>query len=265
MGLINYHNHTYHCSHAAGTIEEYIEKAIKCNIDEIGFADHAPLPAGLREGISMHPDETEIYINEIIDLKKKYADRISIKLGFEVDYPLHDTFNKKYFNDSRIDFLIGSCHFINSWPFDHPDHIDGFKNKNIDEIYTNYYKLIESLVESKLFDIVGHFDLVKKFGHRATKNFKPTIEKISSKLAAYNIVVEINTSGLLKPVSEIYPSFEIIKIFYEKNVPVTISSDAHSHELVDYMLETTIKKLKKIGYRKISGFNKRQRYEISIA
>jgi len=265
MKLINYHIHTPLCGHASGEIEDYVRSAISSDLKEIGFSDHAPIPLPYREGITMHPNEVEFYINEVLNLKEKYKSKIQIKLGFEVDFPLFDTFEKKYFNDSRIDYLIGSCHFLNDWAFDHPDFIDEYEKNDIDKIYENYYREIYQLVKTGLFNIIGHFDLIKKFGHRANQNFHDIIEKICSSVTANkNMAIEINTSGLLKPVKEIYPAEDIIKIFYDMNVPVTLGADVHSPELISYELKNIIDLLKKIGYKKISGFSKRKRYDINL-
>lgn len=250
--------------HATGTIEDYIITAIDRGIKELGFSDHAPIPLPQREGITMSPEQTEGYITSLLDYKEEYSNQIAIKIGFEVDYPIFDIFDKKYFDDRRMDYMIGSCHFIGEWPFDHSDHIEEYDRRDINEIYNEYFDIVLELAGSGLFDIVGHFDLVKKFGHRAEFDFNDKIEMIAAELSRQDTAVEINTSGLLKPVKEMYPSDEIIKILFNKNVPVTIGADTHSADLVDYGIETAIEKIKKIGYRKISGFNKRKRYDLNI-
>jgi histidinol-phosphatase (PHP family) len=76
--------------------------------------------------------------------------------------------------------------------------------------------------------------------------------------------VEINTSGLRKPVKEIYPSGDIVEIFFQENVPVTLGSDSHSPDDVCEGYPLAIEMLKKTGYRKISGFTKRKSHDIQL-
>ena len=38
----NYHAHTWRCSHASGTEEAYVQRAIACGITHMGFSDHIP-------------------------------------------------------------------------------------------------------------------------------------------------------------------------------------------------------------------------------
>ena len=264
MNLADYHIHTYLCGHATGKPEDYINSAIKLDLAEIGFSDHAPLPPGLREGITMTPEQTEDYISLIENLRIKFKDKISIKTGFEIDFPLHESLDLKYLTDERLDFLIGSCHFIDGWAFDHPDNIAEFNKKNIDDVYGRYYKIIEDLALSRHFNIIGHFDLVKKFGHRAVKDFSPVIERLCGIISGSGTAVEINTAGKRKPVGEIYPSDDIIDILFRANVPVTLGSDSHNPDEAGYHFDAAVKKLKKAGYRKISGFSKRKRYDITL-
>jgi len=262
--MVNYHNHTILCGHAIGEMDEYILKAIENGIKEFGFSDHAPVPLHLRNGISMSPDNVPEYISSVLKKKEEYKNRIEIKLGFEVDFPLFDSFDRRYLADPEIDFIIGSTHYMGDWGFDNPADVSRYNERSIDEIYTDYYVFIEGLVDAGFCDILGHFDLIKKFGHRPESDMTPVVSRIAKKMSARGIAAEINTSGLRKPVHEIYPSDEIINILFQENVPVTMGSDSHSPEEVCSGYPLAIEKLKNAGYRKISGFTKRKRHELLL-
>ncbi len=264
MSLVDYHVHTYLCEHASGVPGDYIRNALDAGLSEIGFSDHAPLPLGLREGITMSPEQTELYIDLIEEQRGICKDKIIVKIGFEVDYPLVETFDRKYLTDVRLDYLIGSCHYLGDWAFDHPDNISEFDIRDIDEVYHRYYKIIEDLASTRYFNIIGHFDLVKKFGHRSQRDFTDFLERLCKIISENDMAVEINTAGLRKPVEEIYPSRDIIDIMFQMNVPVTLGSDSHKPEEVGYHFSRAIEELKNAGYKMISGFSKRKRYDIAI-
>ena len=264
MGFINLHNHTSLCGHAAGSPDEYIEEAIKKNISCFGFSDHAPLPEEVRDGESMKPEEAEDYIGTVLSAKNRYAGSIEILLAFEVDYPLHGSFAASYFTDERIDYLIGSCHCMDGWAFDNEQGIEAFSKRDIDDIYADYYEILSGLVDSRLFNIAGHFDLPKKFGHRPHRAFTSEIETIAKKMAKTQTAFELNTSGLIKPVKEMYPSREILDIFFRYNVPVAMGSDSHSPEQVGYGYDVAIDTLKAAGYRKLAVFRKRRLFKIPL-
>ncbi len=265
MDLVDYHTHTELCGHAKGSVDNYIQEAIEKDLKEIGFSDHAPLPENLRKGITMLPEETELYIKLIEEKKQQYKDRIKIKIGFEIDFPLMDSLDRKYLHDPRLDYLIGSCHFLGDWAFDHPDNIAEFNNRDIDQTYRDYYKIIYDMIQSGFFNIIGHFDLMKKFGHRPAADLTRTIENLASGIAKnVNMAAELNTAGMRKPVGEMYPSDEIINVFFRMNTPVTLGSDSHLPEEVGYLFDEAIEKIKRAGYRKICGFSKKQRYDIVL-
>lgn len=264
MRLPDYHIHTELCGHATGAVEEYIEAAIGASLGEIGFSDHAPLPEELREGITMPPEKTEAYIAMVQDAAGRYRDRIEVRTGFEVDFPLHSTFDSSYFSDPRLDFIIGSCHFIDGWPFDHPEFMKEFERRDIDETYGRYYAILKNLVSSGLFNIIGHLDLVKKFGHRPTRDFTGTIGEIFKNSTNRDMAVEINTAGLRKPVAEMYPSRDIIDTLFRLNVPVTLGSDSHCPGEVGHEFGSAVELIRRAGYRKVSGFKKRKRYDIRL-
>lgn len=264
MFLPDLHNHTSRCGHAVGGIDEYVEAAISRGITHIGFTDHAPLPPELRAGESMAPEETEDYIGDIAAARQKYAHRIEVLTGFEVDYPLFSSFNTAYFSDKRIDYLIGSCHFLDDWAFDNEANIAEFSRRDINEIYAAYYERVSQLVASGRFNVIGHFDIVKKFGHRPSKNFFQQIESLAKRAASAGMAFEVNTSGLAKPVCEMYPAESIVKIFFANNVPVTIGSDAHSPSQVGFMLDGACSLLKKCGYKKLTIFRQGKSYSMPM-
>jgi histidinol-phosphatase (PHP family) len=262
--MVDFHTHTYLCEHATGTPDEYIATAISKRLLVLGFSDHAPLPDNLRDGISMFPHQAEDYILLVENLKKEYKRKISIRIGFEVDFPPRDSFNKRYFDDPRIDYLIGSCHYLDDWALDDPDTKNEWNLRGVDQVYSDYYDSLLSCAESGLFNILGHFDLAKKFGYFSTSDFTTKIRRIAQAAAKTELAVEINTSGLRKPVMEIYPSEPIIKILFEENVPVTLGSDSHVPADVGADFDKALTLIKKCGYRSIVAFDKRKMYSLNI-
>jgi histidinol-phosphatase (PHP family) len=245
-------------------MDEYIAKAVEYGVTEFGFSDHAPVPDHIRDGISMSPEEVPGYINFILAKKEEYKNIIDIKLGFEMDFPFFESFERRYLAYPGIDYIIGSSHYMGDWGVDNPGEVSRYDERDIDDIYRDYYTLVEGLVDARFCDIVGHFDLIKKFGHRSKSDMTPAVRRIAKKMSAYGITAEINTSGLRKPVKEMYPSGDIIKIFFDENVPVTMGSDSHSPEDVCSGYPLAIETLKSAGYRKISGFTNRKRHEILL-
>lgn len=224
---VDYHMHTPLCGHAVGQPEEYVKQAIKVGLSEIGFSDHAPLVSHEDPRYTMAGNQLPLYHAMVEKVQKQFPD-FTIKLGLEADYiPGFEAQTRKILEGYPYDFVIGSIHFIDRWAFDDPDEKVKWRDKDINTVYRDYYKLLRRSASSGLFDIMGHVDLVKKFGHRATEDLTAEVKATADVFKASGVCVEINTSGLRKPVQEIYPSLGVLKIYREAGVPITFSSDSH--------------------------------------
>lgn len=262
--MIDYHNHTYLCGHASGTPVEYAQQAIERRIKIFGFSDHAPLPEHLRKNVTMAADETEMYIRMIEELRDAMRGSIDIRIGFEVDYPFYDTFEKEYFSDSRLDYLIGSCHLIDDLPVDYELNLQLYEKFGVDEVYRRYYGIILELAKSGSVNIIGHLDLPKKFKYFPSQNFLPLVETIARSAANSGTAVEINTAGLRKPVHEMYPSPDIIEILRDTGTMITLGSDSHAPIEAGQDIDRACALLKDMRIRSVVAFKEREPVEILI-
>jgi histidinol-phosphatase (PHP family) len=262
--MIDFHTHTYLCGHATGTPEEYAESAYSKGITILGFSDHSPLPDGMRENVTMRRDQTEEYLARIQKVKKEYIGKVDIRIGFEVDFPLRDSFDSVFLSDPRLDYLIGSCHYLGDWPIDYDGASPEYKKRGINNIYEAYYDSLLECAGSGLFNFLGHFDLPKKFGHHASTDMRNKITSVARAAAGSNTAVEINTSGLRKPVGEMYPSEKIVQILFEQNVPITLGSDAHAPNEVGADIDKASALLKKVGYTRIVAFKNRKQFPVEL-
>ncbi len=260
--MVDYHLHTDRCRHAEGTLKDYLFEAEQKNLDEIGFADHFPL--GLldytpRVQVTMDPEELEEYIKQVEDLKH-FSSRVIVRAGIEIDY-LPGTEKKlaglleKY----AFDYIIGSIHFMDDWDFTHPVYANDYKNRDIDALYSRYFALIREACGSGLFDIIGHIDVIKKFGYRPSYDMEPLWAETARLLKESGTCLELNTAGRDAPVGEFYPDRRLLEMCLRENVPVTLGSDAHGPGQVGRYIKEASELLKTVGYRELAVFERRKR------
>ena len=264
--LVDYHTHNVLCKHADGVLEDYVQQAIKLGLNEIGLSDHTPMPNNWDKEVRM---TEELFWSEykpkVLELKEKYKNQITIKFAVEGDFfPGTENWVKEFNAKNEFDYVIGSVHYLGEWGFDDPQYVGKYDEKDVDEIYIEYYRHIKRSAESGLFDIVGHCDLVKKFGHRPTKNMEAILRETFKVVKDSGMAVEINTSGLRKPVKEIYPSEQILRIISEYGIPLTLGSDAHFPTDVGRDFDKAKQLIDKYGNGKISLFTNRKRSEVRI-
>jgi len=257
---VDLHNHTTRCNHAVGSEKEYIEAAITKGEKVFGFSDHAPMDFDPKYRMAF--SQMAEYEATIKELKRHYQGALEIKLGYEVDYmPGH---MDKRVLEADVDYLIGSVHFLDTWGFDNPEFLNGYKERDIDEIWSVYFSLIKEMAQTKLFDIVGHIDLIKVFQFYPKEDILtyalPALEAIKEA----DMTLELNVAGYRKPCKEAYPSKEILQKAYELGIPITFGSDAHDPAQVG-MFSNEIEQLaKEVGYSECAVFTSRKREMINF-
>ncbi len=258
--ISDYHNHTILCGHAIGEPFEYVDHALKIGLKEIGFSDHAPLVCHDDPTVTMSFEQLPRYHQMIEEVQEKYRDQdINIRLGIEADFVVGFEEKTKLILDSHAyDYVIGSVHFIGDFAFDDPNQKDRLKTNDIDKVYLDYHKLLRQSAESRLFDIMAHVDLVKKFGDRPNSDLSDDIQKTAKVFKDAGVVIEINSSGLRKPVKEIYPSLSTLKIYCDAGVPITFGSDAHAPNEVGLGFKEAVDLALEAGYQEYVLFEKRQ-------
>ena len=81
--LTNYHSHSLYCDGRAG-MEDFVRFALSEGFTSYGFSSHAPLP--FSTAWTMEWDIMDGYLSEFHRLKEKYAGRIELYIGLEIDY-----------------------------------------------------------------------------------------------------------------------------------------------------------------------------------
>ena len=265
--MVDYHLHTSRCCHAVGTMDEYLAEAELKNIREIGLADHFPL--GLldynpRVQVTMNPGELDEYIRQVENLKLE-SNKVEIKLGIEIDYlPGTEEKLRKLLEHYSFDFIIGSIHFMGDWDFTHPVYADTYKERDLNRLYQTYFELVWDLCRSGLVDIIGHIDVIKKFGYRPTIDLEPLWAQTARILKQTDTCVELNTAGRDAPVREFYPEKLLLEKCFEEGVSVTLGSDAHGPQQVGRYFEEAVELLKEAGYRELTVFEKRVKSSLSL-
>lgn len=268
MELTNLHTHTVYCDGKCKT-EEMIQAAIKCNFQSVGISSHGPVP--FVTDWNMLDDNVEKYIEEVTFLKEKYRGIIDVFLGMELDYLPGTGFcslSQSLIN--RLDYYIGSVHYLEKlnngamWTVDYSmeELLKGINESfhgNIRLAVETYYDLISEMASKYQPPVIGHIDLIKKNNRNSVLFnededwYRNATEKCLDIIKAAGSVIEINTGGMARGYTvEQYPSAFILKLIMEKNIPVTINSDAHTKEAIDCKFGEMYELIKSLGFENVS-------------
>lgn len=266
--LIDYHTHHSRCGHAVGSLEDYIQRGMEIGLDQLGVSDHMPLfhvsPLTCYPGVSMMKEELPRYVEEALRLKEKYKGDIDIRLGIEADYVEgYEEEIASLLGDHPWDYVIGSVHYLGDWDLFDRRQLHRWEGRDIYGVYQSYYEAVGKAAASGLFDIVGHFDGIKRYGIRPMWNTDSLMHGALAKIQEHGMTLELNTSGLRHEAKDCYPSLPILQRCAEMGIPVTLGSDAHHPRHVAQFYDEAAERLEVAGIREVATFLRRQRILLS--
>lgn len=256
--LVDLHSHTtFSDGHSSHT--EMYQAAQDKGIAIYGITDHLCF----HDNFWTTPKHRFPEMRDTFREMKLHANGTKLLFGMEVDYVLGcEQEVARLKQENQWDYIIGSVHYIGDWNID--SNVDDWVGKDVNATYAQYYDLLEKMVESRLYDIVGHFDLPKKYGFHATEDFTPKVAAIGRKIKEANMAYEINTAGRIKVCNELYPTPSIVRLLFELGVDVTLGSDAHHRDNVGQFFDEALNLLHEVGYRRICYFEKGEKQYLDI-
>jgi histidinol-phosphatase (PHP family) len=255
----DYHTHPQgHRVHpySQALLQPWIDSARARGLTDIAFTDHDRYHAG-------------IDFDEIDKLRAANPD-VRIRAGLELDNdPETSAAGRAWVekNRERLDFVLGSVHYL-----DRPDQMfdsvpagaEQFAGRDIDETYADYFRRIREIAATGLVDCLSHLDLIKIHGHRPNLRIEDLVTETLDFIATRGLAIELSTAGWRKPVNELYPSDEIIRLAVEKKIPFTTASDAHSHVQLGENYERLAKKMQDLRICEVCLFEKHRAEALSL-
>lgn len=264
--LSNYHTHCG-LDDGHGTLEEIVQKAISKGFSSLGFSCHTPFI--VEDDWHMRKEDFPYYIEELYRLKGVYKDRIELYSGLECDYieQTGELIGSEYVD--KLDYTIGSVHAMyhkesgSYLSFDGPIEEfntllrDNFQG-DIQAFVLHYYHLQEEMIRQHKFDILGHCDLIKKhnkenlFFDPSSSWYQKIVHRFLKTAAKHHTRIEVNTGGMARGATkEVYPSPYMLGICNEYGIKVTLNSDAHQKDGLDFFFSGADDLLVQIGYKSI--------------
>ena len=256
--LASYHNHTT-WSDGKAPVGEVIVAARRLGLGEVGISDHLTVhPSGNAVSWSMPPQRLEDYAADVLAA----ADRSLaeggpvVRLGVEVDwFDGHRIVLAGVLERVPLDYAIGSVHYCRGIAIDGSAAVwQRWTPDERDDVHREYWRQIRNLAESGLVDIMAHLDLPKKFGFAPRESVKNLVSPALDAIAEAGLVVELNTAGWHKPCREPYPGPSILRACRDRDIPVTLSADAHDPADLMRDFPAAAQLLADAGYDEVARF-----------
>ncbi len=267
--LTNHHCHSEFCDGKASALS-MAEHARASGFSVLGFSSHAPLPF-LTEW-TMDASRMGDYLAHIRALGERHRNSMEVLAGLEIDFiegmcgPADGRFSAL-----GLDYTIGSVHHVRPPALgDEPlSTVDG-RQEGFDALIAqgyrgdalalaeDYYRALTACIRTGGFDILGHFDLVRKNNPGQSRfredgpRYREAAMAAVDALVGSGIIVEINTGGMARgKTSSPYPEGWILKELRARKVEVCVNSDAHELEHLLAFRDDGIAAASKAGYTEL--------------
>ena len=217
----NFHTHTSRCGHAYGTVRDYVEEAMEAGITEMGFSDHAPMPAMPETSWRVSLDEAAEYVKEIKALREKYKDKITLHIGFEMEYyPKHFEEMLTFARSVGAEYLILGQHFTFN---EDEGSVHSYQGSADECQLVSYADALTAGMRSGVFTYVAHPDVFHFRGDETI--YEREMTKVCAASLETGIPLEINFLGIRD--KRHYPSEKFWRIAGRVGCPVCFGFDAH--------------------------------------
>ena len=257
--MYNYHTHTLRCTHATGTEEQMVLKAIEEGYKVIGFSEHVPLPYirwhmikalpfAIRgfwtvlswgkcfllngPGMRMPYPEKKEHLKVLRELKEKYKDQIEILIGFECEY-LKDylKYYQKMIDTKEVDYLIFGHHYHQ---YAVSKRYYGRPHLSVKDIRL-YVSEAKKAFKTGMFKYFAHPDLFMNGYLDWNEEVEGLAEELCIAAKEYHIPLEINAGGMRRSTVTInerecyvYPNIYFWEVASRVGNDVIIGMDAHA-------------------------------------
>lgn len=249
----NLHTHSIYCD-GKDSIEEMIQEAISRNFTILGFSGHGHLDM---DSASMSVENTKSYIQDVIHMKEKYKDKISIHLGIEQDML------GRMESKSCFEYVIGSKHFIGNTPIDYSIEVfeqlfESYQKEYV-RLCKDYYEELAKMSKWQEVDIIGHIDLITKYNEDESfwkfddSKYVSFVCDCIDQLLTTNKIFEVNTGAIARGYrTTSYPYINILKYLYEHQARICLNSDCHDKTKLDCAFVETLDTIRSCGFKEMT-------------
>jgi len=266
MRAMDLHVHSTCSADGRSSIAEHVQQAAALGLVELGFCEHVDFDPRDRDCGYLNLAR---YDRELVDARL-LEPGIRVRQGVEITYQAARASEiDAWVNAHPWDLVVVSVHLV--------DYADGwamvseprttrsyFTGHSQRQAYVPYFEELLRAVRSGLGDVLGHLDLVKRYGTVYYGPFEPAAfeDEIRAVLQAAieeGAGLEVNTSGLRQPAGESYPGLPVLRWYREQGGEiVTIGSDAHHVDDLGAGVGEALDLVRAAGFRAVAIFEARQ-------
>jgi histidinol-phosphatase (PHP family) len=220
--------HTHTTFSDGSELSAMVEAAESAGLDALGLTDHCIVV------------DDDFGRRDRYDLVETYERRRAVvdDARAETDLRLYDAAEVSYVESAEAEtreflsaadfaYTIGSVHFAGEYDYtSNGSYADADEETRRDAV-ERYYDAVVALVESELFDVLGHLDLPERTtalrGHSRPDDY----ERVAAALADSRTVPEVNAGRVDRSLGRVHPDPARLAQFRAHDVGFVLGSDSH--------------------------------------
>lgn len=260
--MIDLHVHSTCSADGGSEIAAYARRAASAGLDVIGFCEHVDFDP--RDRAYEYLDVAR-YDREV-EAARQVAGGVRFCQGVEITYQagLEDQI-RAWLSRRRWDYVVASVHLVDyadGWAMvSEPRAVEGyFAGHSQAASYVPYFEELLRAAQSGLGDVLGHLDLIKRYGTGHYGLFEPArfedeIRAVLRAAIEAGMGLEINTSGWRQGPGEPYPGPEILGWYRELGGEIlTVGSDAHHVDQLGAGVPEALDLARTAGFPAVAAF-----------
>lgn len=250
MVRFDYHTHSNYSD--GSFLFAMVEAAERAGLDGIGIADHCHISSDT--SLQASRDEFGFSLDITYERRRRGIEQIATDRDIrvfdavEMDYlSSEEAAIAEFLDEAAFDYTVGSVHQVNGRNVQRDaefrDDSDDARATFVDD----YYDTLISLVDSGLFDIAAHVDLVERTPSLRGFSTQAHYDRLATALADSETVPEINAGRALRDYGEFHPAPSLLSTLRSHNVGFVAGSDAHSPEEISHRVDALEGHLDELG------------------
>lgn len=231
-----------HSTYSDGSLLKMMaSRADKLGLEKLGIADHCNVSE--RDQIRVQNMELGFNLDQTYRRRKRALKSVNedfnVQLldAVEMDYhPQDEKEITSFLEEAKFQYSIGSVHRIEGLNIQVEPYFKSFSKSKRESIVEKYFETQRKLVESEIFDIVSHIDLVERNKYLRNLAAREDYIKLIEAIKGSRTIPEINAGRISTGLNEFHPTPQFLQILKQENVSVTLGTDSHSSKELEERL-----------------------------
>jgi histidinol-phosphatase (PHP family) len=260
------HVHSTCSGDGRSSIMDHARQARAMGLAAVGFCEHADFDPRERDyerlDVARYDRELATARETVPEVLLLQAVEITYQAAFEAQI-------RGWLSQHPWDYVIASVHLVDyddGWTIVSEPRAAGdyFGRHACRKAYVPYFEELLRAAQSGLGDVLGHLDLVKRYGTALYGPFEPQafaaeIRAVLQAAIEAGMGLEINTSGLRQLPGETYPGLDVLRWYRDLGGEiVTIGSDAHHVQDLGASVRHALDLARMAGFRAVACYQNRQ-------